>query len=219
MSARVKPVADQMAGGGDGAVEHRDLRLHLLGRGADRRHVGLAVLGERVADDVLADHQLVELDIAERDPLLDLGGGLRLLGDHLRAVEHAVDIGRDGLGLAQLDVAVAHHRDLAERMDRVDVRRVRALGLVLVGDALLGAHHAHGPDIVRLRHSDDFQRGHAFLRFGGSMSRQPARHNLPHLALGGLSFISANAASVDQALVLRHAVCELRDLHSRLVVP
>ena len=89
----------------------------------------------------------------------------RILRDHFRSIEYAIDVGGDRLRLAQRDVAVAHNQDLAERVDRVDIRGVRPLGLVRIRHALFRAHHAHGPDVVGLRRTDDLKRRHGYSPF------------------------------------------------------
>ena len=94
-----------------------------------------------------------------------MGGLGRVFRDHLGAVEGAVDIGRDRLRFAQRNIAVPHPRDAPEWMNRIDLRRVRPRRRELVRHALLLAHHANRPHESRLRHSDDLEFRHVFLRF------------------------------------------------------
>src|SRR5262249_54860260 len=109
---------------------------------------------ERVGIDPRAD---------ERAPLLGLCGLTRLARDQRGAVEGAIDVEADRARLAELYVAVAHGRNLAEWVDRIDVRCVRHHGDRFVRDAFLGADDAGDPDEVALRAADDFQFGHGIL--------------------------------------------------------
>jgi len=60
---------------------------------------------------------------------------------------------------------VAHRRDLAERVDRIDLGRMRQHRHERVRHAFFGAGDARDPDVIALRRADDLKLGHVFVSF------------------------------------------------------
>jgi len=86
-----------------------------------------------------------------------------------RSREGVIDVAADRPRLAQREFAVAQRRDLAERMDRVDLLRVGKDRHQRVGHAFLGAGDAADPDVIALRRTDELKVRHALLPPCGSL--------------------------------------------------
>jgi hypothetical protein len=155
-------VTYEMAGLGERFVEYGKLLFHVRQGAIDHLPVRTAVSRARkdVADDVLAHAGGIDDGVDAADPLLGQGIARGVHRHQGGPLEGAVDVGADGFRLEELHVAVAHHRDLAEGVDGVDLARVGGHGRELVGHALLGGRDAHNPHIIALRGANDFQLGH-----------------------------------------------------------
>ena len=112
--------------------------LHFRQRRLDDRAVGPAVRRARkeIGAEILAHQQRVDMRVDERDPLLGPRAVDRVARRQRRAGKGMVDVKADRARFAQRHVAVAHRRDLAERVDRVDLGRVRQRPARGVGHAL-----------------------------------------------------------------------------------
>jgi hypothetical protein len=150
-------IADEKAGAGDRLVKNSQLLAHGRHDGLDRLPVRLSCgFRDDVGVDVGPDQGAVHHCIDKRDPLLGQGGEMRIGRENGRAGKAAIEIGGDGLRFKQLDVAVAQHRHLAERMNGRKLRRTRRppLGQSIL-DPLLLADHAHDARVGRARRTDD----------------------------------------------------------------
>jgi len=158
-------LAGKVAGRCDGAIEHGELRLHLGQRRFDPRLVGAAIrrAGEEMRAEILAHQHRVHRRVDDREPLLDPRRRQGLARHQIRSREGAIDVAADRPRLAQREGAVAQRRDLAERMDRVDLLRVRKDRHQRVGHAFLGAGDAADPDVIALRRTDELKVRHALL--------------------------------------------------------
>ena len=108
----------------------------------------------------MAHQQRVDMRVDERNPLLGAGAGDRVPRRQWRAGKGVVDVKADRARFAQRQVAVAHRRDLAERVDRADLRGVRQRWHEGVGHVLFDAGDAGDPDIIALRRADDLKLRH-----------------------------------------------------------
>jgi hypothetical protein len=155
-------IIDEIAGPGDGPVENRDLVMQRRDYRFDRLPIGLAVGGLRrgIGEEIGADQGAIHKRVDERNPLLDERGGEGFGWKQGRAGKAAVEIGGDGLGFEQLDVAVAQDRHLAERMNGEDLRPAEQNFREYVVDPFLLANHSYDAGVRRSCAPDHFRFQH-----------------------------------------------------------
>jgi hypothetical protein len=154
--------ADEMAGLGHGAVEHRELRLQLRQSALDDRAVRAPVRGARkeVSAHIGPRHQHIEMRVDDRDPLLGSRAFGWIMRHQWRALESVVDVEANRAGFGECEVTVTQRRNLAQRMNRIDLSGVRHDRDEGVRHALLVASDAADPDVIALGCADDLKLWH-----------------------------------------------------------
>src|SRR6202023_1999429 len=151
-----------MAGLDHGAAEHSELRLQLRQGALDGRPIGYPVRGTRkeASAHIGTRHQHIEMRVHDRNPLLGSGALGRVSRYQWRAVKRMVDVKANCSGFGKCEIPMAKPRDLAQRMDRIDLGRVRHGRDKGVRHALLVTSDAAHPDIIAQGCADDLKLWH-----------------------------------------------------------
>src|ERR1019366_737567 len=147
----------------DGLVKHIEMRAQFGQRRFDRRAVRLAIWcsGKKIAHEIKKNCRKY-CRILGRYSLFDFSAEFWIVRDELWPWKGAIDKGRDRLRLEQVEINVAHHRNFAERVDAIDLWRMRPGRRQAIGDTFFLASHPRGAHEDGLRCPNDLEFWHAY---------------------------------------------------------